>query len=116
MLPAFWMTILLVVVSGTPGAKFVRLKPASQFEFALSSEAAVPEKQAEAEFTVLFIVSVPDATELLSFAVSAEKFANVPPIAAAILVARGAGDFADGLLRAADRRLALAGPGRVSSR
>jgi len=31
-------------------------------------------------------------------------------------LARGAGDFADGLLRAADRRLALAGPGRVSSR
>ena len=31
-------------------------------------------------------------------------------------LARGAGDFADGLLRAADRRLALAGQRRVSSR
>ena len=31
-------------------------------------------------------------------------------------LARGAGDFADGLLRAADRRLALASPRRVSSR
>jgi tetratricopeptide (TPR) repeat protein len=31
-------------------------------------------------------------------------------------LARGAGDFADGLLRAADQRLALAGPGRVTSR
>ena len=31
-------------------------------------------------------------------------------------LARGAGDFADGLLNAADRRLALAGPRRVSSR
>jgi DNA-binding SARP family transcriptional activator/tetratricopeptide (TPR) repeat protein len=30
-------------------------------------------------------------------------------------LARGAGDFADGLLRAADRRLALAGQGQVSS-
>ena len=31
-------------------------------------------------------------------------------------LARGAGDFADGLLREADRRLALAGQRRVSSR
>ena len=31
-------------------------------------------------------------------------------------LARGAGDFADGLLRAADRRLVLAGQRRVSSR
>ena len=79
MLPAFLTTIFAVFVVGTPGATFVMLNAASQFAFTLSADAAEPEKQVVGfPFAVLFIVSVPEAIELLLFDVSAEKFAKAP--------------------------------------
>jgi len=62
----------------TPGAAFVIPNAASQPLFKLSADGARYEKQALFVFTWLFSVSVPEAIELLLFAVSAWKFANVP--------------------------------------